>query len=1174
MSEDWSSILQKDLQKLSEVAGIQPAKTEQLIVGERRDVAILFLDLKGFTAMSETMDHEMVHKVVGGIMQALSSVVKGHGGYVDKFEGDLIMALFGATIATENDCIRAVACGLKMFDVIREVNQIFKAKGYELGARCGISYGSVTVAPDPKGNLTAMGDEVNLASRMESSAEVNTIQVTANVQKECGDYFDWEDLGEITVKGKKKPVHTYRPTGPGKVQKERWERAARVSRSPMVGREKEMRILKSWWDKQTGEVERNRRGGAKHFVIGIKAEAGIGKSRLVHEFTKQVEKQPPPTPPCNSRGGMVSILKGQTLSYAQPPFWLWMTLLRNYFGIGSDDPDAKMKFEKVIENTDELKYSAPFLAELLSIPSDDPRLKYLDYENKHRETLNALRDLVQHTGNKGRTIIILEDLHWLDETSKEALEFTLANCNTEKPLLVLYLYRPEGKTTLPVINDDYIISDEITLSIIEDDACRQLIESMLGSASTEVENFLLKHSQGNPFFLEEFVLDMIESGQLKEEDGIWNLSVDQDSLSIPSSMTGLIHSRIDRLPSEQKAGLQHSSVIGMEFLMRLYRRLTEKVEATGKAEEILSELEKRDFIAGIKDVSDLRYVFKHILTCNTAYDTILKHNRVILHRYIAEALEELFPDDKTIYADIAYHYEQAEDWDKAREYYTKAGEYFEESVRYNEASVSFRKALSICERVLEPEHPDVATSLNNLAFLYRSQGLYDKAEPLYVRALEIREHVLGNQHPDFAASLTNLAILYYNQGFYDKAEPLFERALEIREPILGNQHPDFAASLNNLAMLYCNQGFYDKAEPLQKKALEIREHVLGNQHPLVAASLNNLAILYHNQGFYDKVEPLYERALEIWEHVLGNQHPWVALSLNNLANFYREQGLYDKAEPLYERALEIFETVFGPQHVSVSNSLNDLADFYRAQGLYDKAEPLFERALEIREKVLGPQHPDFALSLNNLAMLYQAQGLYDKAEPLYERALEILEHVLGNQHPLVASSLNNLANLYREQGLYDKAEPLFERAQRIWETSLGPKHPSVARSLNGLAKLYQAQGLYDKAEPLFERAQRIWETSLGPKHPSVAHSLKGLAKLYQAQGLYDKAEPLFLRSIAIMEMALPDHPNLATAYERYVKLLEETGREEEAKEMRERAQAIRDKNAQKEKTWTKAQPYN
>ena len=229
MSKDWSSILEKNLQKLSEVVGVQPAKTEQLIPGERRDVAILFLDLKGFTAMSETMDHETVHKIIGGIMQALSSVVKGHGGYVDKFEGDLIMALFGATMATENDCIRAVACGLKMFNVLREVNQIFSAKGYEIGARCGINYGSVTVAPDAADHLPVMGDEVNLASRMESTAEVNSVQITAQVKKECGDYFAWEDLGEIQVKGKKHPIHTFRPTGPGKIQTERWERAARVS---------------------------------------------------------------------------------------------------------------------------------------------------------------------------------------------------------------------------------------------------------------------------------------------------------------------------------------------------------------------------------------------------------------------------------------------------------------------------------------------------------------------------------------------------------------------------------------------------------------------------------------------------------------------------------------------------------------------------------------------------------------------------------------------------------------------------------------------------------------------------------------------------------------------------------------------------------------------------------
>ena len=341
------------------------------------------------------------------------------------------------------------------------------------------------------------------------------------------------------------------------------------------------------------------------------------------------------------------------------------------------------------------------------------------------------------------------------------------------------------------------------------------------------------------------------------------------------------------------------------------------------------------------------------------------------------------------------------------------------------------KMSELQRRHLGPEHPSLATSLNNLALLYSNQGQYVPAEPLYQQALAIQEKILSPEHPAVATSLNNLAGLYHNQGQYAQAMPLYQRALGIQEKTLGPEHPAVATSLNNLAGLYHNQGQYAQAEPLYQRALAIREKALGPEHPDMANSLNNLALLYCNQGQYSQAEPLYQRALAIQEKVLGAEHPDVATSLNNLALLYDNQDQYARAEPLYERALAIQEKALGPEHPAVATSLNNLAGLYDNQGQYAQAEALYKRALAIREEALGPEHRNVATSLNNLAGLYTALGQYAQAEPLCKRALAIYERALGPEHPYVATGLVNYAFLLRNMGRVEEAAALEFRATVI-----------------------------------------------------------------------------------------------------------------------------------------------
>jgi tetratricopeptide (TPR) repeat protein len=358
----------------------------------------------------------------------------------------------------------------------------------------------------------------------------------------------------------------------------------------------------------------------------------------------------------------------------------------------------------------------------------------------------------------------------------------------------------------------------------------------------------------------------------------------------------------------------------------------------------------------------------------------------------------------------------------------RAGSYFHGRAAYSRAAQLLCDALVIREKVLGPEHPDTATSLNNLALLLQDQRDFAGARPLYERALAIREKTLGPEHPDTATSLNNLAGLLYTQGDFAGARPLFERALAIHEKVLGPEHPDTANSLNNLAFLLMQQGDVAGAWPLFERALAIREKTLGPEHPDTAQSLNNLALLLQDQRDFAGARPLYERALAICEKTLGPEHPSTATSLNNLALLLQDQGDFAGARPLYERALAIYEKMLGPEHPDTANSLNNLAFLLQhLDGDYSGTRPLYERALAINEKALGPEHPNTNRTRCNLSRLLLLIGHTTEALALSESALTAHDKVLGLDHVWTKDSARVTADALDALGRTEEAKALRER---------------------------------------------------------------------------------------------------------------------------------------------------
>lgn len=427
------------------------------------------------------------------------------------------------------------------------------------------------------------------------------------------------------------------------------------------------------------------------------------------------------------------------------------------------------------------------------------------------------------------------------------------------------------------------------------------------------------------------------------------------------------------------------------------------------------------------------------------------------------------------------------------------------------------RAVSIMEHIFDHDRPQLATSLNILASLYRDQGKYDEALPPYKRAIATYERTLGYNHPYVAHSLNDLAILYYHQGKYNEAVPLYQRALSIMEQAFGSESIEVAESLNNMALIYQCQGRYAEALSLCERALSIYERNLGPNHPTLATGLNNIAFIYNYLGKYKEAVPLHQRALSIRERALGPDHPDVAQSLNNLAMVYYNQGKYADAKTLQQLSLDMRERTFGLDHPLVAQSLNSLALLCDSEGKYEEALPLYKRALSIWEHAVGPFHNDVAICLSNLAQHYHSQQGYEEALPLYQQALSVTEKALGSDHSDVATRLNNLALLYWDEGKYDEAISQEERALAIHERTLGSDHPTVAATIFNLAGMYCHQGKYYKVIPLYQRVLAIWEPVFGPDHPKTLECLNNLATVYYMQGKYSEAIKLYQRIVKIAE---------------------------------------------------------
>jgi class 3 adenylate cyclase/predicted ATPase len=1063
---NWQTTLAEDLLKLSETVSSRIRSETLLRKGERRNVAVLFLDLKGFTDMSEKLDHEVVYELVSGVMKALTAVVEGFGGYVDKIEGDRIMALFGARQAAENDSIRAVACGLKMAETIEGVNRILAEKNLELGFRGGISRGPVTVAPDALGHLTATGDTVNIASRMEETAPKNTFHVEQTAREDCGESFMWEDLGEMKVKGKKIPLRTFVATGPGTVQTQRWERASRMASSPLVARKNEIAFLKrAWKDLKSGATGTSRRGSPRHMVLGITGDAGIGKSRLVHEFLRSQKMT-----------GPIRVLRGQTISYGQPAFWLWSTLTESALSKGGTSDGVHETVEEfvsgLVRNVEDMNTVSPliestdYLVQLVSGAEETSDSSGPDEKTRQMEIMLAVRNLLRVVGCTGRTVLVLEDLHWMDEASAKTLEFVLSNCDMPDPMLVICLYRSDAETEPSgMLNSagDYAEFRELRLDPVDPGGSMELVSHMLrSSCSREIEDFILKRSMGNPLFLEEMVMDLVESGLIVETDGIWKFCTSPGNIYVPDSLEGLVHSRLDRLSSSVKENLQICSVLGSEFSGNLFAEVKKRLGSPAGESDPLGSLLEMGFLVRKSGVQREGFSFRHVLIHDIVYATLLHCNRRTLHRLAAEAMEEASRGEaEAASAIISSHWELAGDFEKAVEWGLAALRLQRWSYQTTEGLVLAEKLIGWLEQ-WQGDPIRIEQLLTVLESYHLFLGFRGRREDQF----RITDRILGMSNGEDRAVWRCKALRYKGIVFDQISRPseaheCFEEALELARKL---RLRDVEGSLmKDLAGALIDKGQLSEAEGLLRRAVRISIETDNRRTEGVA--LCTMGILKRRMGFEEQALEWYEQALEI-QNELGDR--WqIGIIQSCMGIAYSELGQLEKALEYCTAARDVGRET-GNRVFEASQAAN-VGGFYMAQRKFEMAiESLLDAVLLHRET--GNRHAE-GLMLTNLGLAYRDAENPSKAIEHFRQAM-VLHRETGD-HRSEAAALECLALLMEDAGQFREASEHFMQALGIAEGS--DDRDLEAGIICSVGELNAAEGQTEKAQDRYGQAIELIE---------------------------------------------------------------------------------------------------
>ena len=663
---------------------------------ERRQATMVFAEVAGFEHVSRAMTPERFLQLLNRCFTALEPAVHTHGGVIDKYVSERVLALFGVPNAIEHAPRQALNA---VIDMRRRLRRFLEEQGLlnRLHLHVGVNTGLV-VAGEMGGLATrafsVLGDAVNVAARLKSAAPDDAVYVGRETHRHTRDEFEFEELPPLVLKGKEQPVETWRLLSESRAQRARTADSERTLGSALVGRERELRAI-------GGAVEQLVRGRGS--IVAVVGDAGVGKSRLTAEILALPALQ------------QVQVLEGRALSIGQQlSFHPFVDLLRQWAGIGEDDStrDASAKLAHAVRDLlpDSFDDVFPFVARLTGLRVSEEaaeRLRAIDGEALEGLIFKSVRELIEEIARQQPLLLVFEDLHWADQSSIKLLEGLLRVVVAE-PVLILVAGRPDFADTL-----DRILAAarenhstellELHLQPLTDQQCDTLIRNLLKTDELPYATraLILRKAEGNPFFVEEVIRSFIDSGLVEHRNGQFHLTARIEAVDVPETIQEVVMARVDLLDEATRHVLQVAAVIGRSFYARV---LAEVMDGGQELDDALARLTAKQLILqrqqrGTASVrrrvffAEREYVFTHALAQEAIYESLLQRTRKELHLRVARSIETLFAERLVdFYGMLAYHFSRAETLDKAEEYLFKAGEEAARSAASNEALTFFREA--------------------------------------------------------------------------------------------------------------------------------------------------------------------------------------------------------------------------------------------------------------------------------------------------------------------------------------------------------------------------------------------------------------------------------------------------------------------------------------------------
>lgn len=990
------------------LAALQSAPTAT----QRKQVTVLFADLHGYTALSETMDAEEVSEMMNALWARLDAVIVAHEGRIDKHLGDGVMVLYGAPTAREDDPERAIRTALALQEAVQRFGQ--ERTGHPtlppLRMRVGIHTGPVILgAVGMTGEYTAIGDAVNLANRMEQAAPPGGILISHDCYRHVRGLFNVQPLDPITVKGKSEAIQCYLVRSAKPRAFHLGTRGLEGIETRMIGRDAELRHL------QEAFLAASREGRSR--LVTVVGEAGVGKSRLLYEFANWLELLP----------DSLRLFKGRaTPQMTNLPYALIRDLFAFRFQILESDSAAAVreKMERGISTflQPQGEMKGHFIGHLLGFDfAGSPHLHTAldDAQIIPERALSYLVEFFRAVASSQPLVLFLEDIHWADDRSLDAIAQLVRDAPNLRLLVVcltrraLFEHRPDWG------RGDHFLASRIDLRPLTPRESRVLAEDLLRQVEAvppQLYELIVGNAEGNPFYVEELIKMLLDDGVIVKGEQQWRVEAGRlTTVRVPPTLTGILQARLDSLPPGERAALQQASVVGRIFwdsvVARLYRDDATPRPAPSEAgvalvHEALGTLSARELIYR-RDTSAFEgtheYIFKHALLRDVTYESVLKRLRRVYHAQVAawlEAASQSRARANEYAALIAEHYEQAGETAKAAEFLGRAGEQALQVSAYREAERFLEQALAFAR-----DHEMV---------------------PLQIRLTR----QLGEVH--------------WRLGDYPAARHCLEESLALAQGEGDAQGiAEALIHLGNVALLI---GEYPEAIRRLEEGVH-RAEVLGDRRG-VATARTYLGKVAWRVGDYAAARSHYEASLALAQQI-GDRGS-VATTLMSLGHLIFSLGDYQTARSYYQESLGLYTAL--ENRVGIGTAYNSLGEVARLLREYPEAKRCYLESVTISRE-LGNRY-GVAVALSNLGETSARLGEYAEAEAHYRESLALCE-ASGNRYG-IAYCLGNLGDLLRARGEMAEAR---HHLRTGLQTALDiGATPLILRILTAIGHLWLAEG--------------------------------------------------------------------------------------------------------------------